>query len=188
VRELIWQGLLSYASSAALDEMFGASVRAAAGYAQAAMLGWLLRRFGEGSPSTVAASASRDDAASGPVECSAAGAPADAWGGSSSPASARSHNTECRTSAGEPPAEGSGQAAGVVSQPGDGMLADDPRVRSAQLVSPRGAASEQGQVGGHTLGDVLALRDEELRVLKGLMNAMDLRHAACVASRPRPRH
>ena len=39
---LLWQGMLSFASSAALDEMFGAHASARRGYAQAAALAWAL--------------------------------------------------------------------------------------------------------------------------------------------------
>lgn len=41
---LLWQGMLSFASSAALDEMFGAHASAAKGYAKAATLAELLQR------------------------------------------------------------------------------------------------------------------------------------------------
>lgn len=41
---LLWQGMLSFASSAALDEMFGAHASAAKGYAKAAILAELLQR------------------------------------------------------------------------------------------------------------------------------------------------
>lgn len=40
---LLWQGMLSFASSAALDEMFGAHASAAKGYAKAATLAELLQ-------------------------------------------------------------------------------------------------------------------------------------------------
>jgi hypothetical protein len=42
---LVWQGMLSFASSAALDEMFGAYASARRGYSQAACLAWLLHHF-----------------------------------------------------------------------------------------------------------------------------------------------
>jgi hypothetical protein len=41
---LLWQAMSSFASSAALDEMFGAFAAARKGYAQAAAMGWLLQR------------------------------------------------------------------------------------------------------------------------------------------------
>ena len=44
VLPLLWQGMVSFASSAALDEMFGAYATARRGYAQAATVAWLLQR------------------------------------------------------------------------------------------------------------------------------------------------
>jgi hypothetical protein len=44
VLPLLWQAMSSFASSAALDEMFGAYAAARKGYARAAAMGWLLQR------------------------------------------------------------------------------------------------------------------------------------------------
>eukprot|EP00892_Ulva_mutabilis_P006892 jgi/Ulvmu1/4575/UM002_0303.1 len=44
VAPLVWQGMLSFGGSAALDEMFGAHASAAKGYCKAALLAELLQR------------------------------------------------------------------------------------------------------------------------------------------------
>jgi hypothetical protein len=206
VRHLIWQGLLSFASSAALDEMFGASGRAATGYAQAATLAWLLQRFGDNSGGAVggsSAAAVQDDAAAFAVTNGvAAGAPADAWGGSSDVVSTGTAVTpRGEDTVADPPdahprvgislVRSSGalvdtqdnSEAAPAEAPCASPAAEELRASPAmQRVSAAGA-HDAPPSGSAALAIVLALGHEELRVLKLLMDAMHLRHAACTSRR-----
>ena len=54
---LVWQGMQSMATSAALDEMFGAFPSAQRGYARAAALAWLLSHYSAPGAAAVEATA-----------------------------------------------------------------------------------------------------------------------------------
>lgn len=182
---LIWQGMVSFGGSAALDEMFGAHTSAAKGYCKAALLAELLQR-------QVARPWEPSQRSHGATPTTAAGrAPpggARAFGSTKSD-TAGGCETEARPGgaerAGEDPntipgAVEEGAAGGVAGQAGeDSDTCEGEDTCDELLVDALQHQGERSSLSGIVHGWECELDAEQRRLLREYRETIAKRHSAC---------
>jgi len=182
---LVWQGMLSFGGSAALDEMFGAHTSAAKGYCKAALLAELLQRQAarpwEPSQRTHGAATATATGRASPGGTLAFGsANSDAVAICETESRADGAERAGRDSATIPDAPEAGASGGVTGQAGeDSDTCEGEETGDELLVDALQHQGERSSLSGIVHGWECELDVEQQRLLREYRETIAKRHSAC---------